>query len=290
MKKEGILNKKIIYIWLTKLKISNSIKLKILEKIGGVERLYNSSLDDLIYFNFNNVLISKILNKDIKKNLDKEYQYMLENNIDIIGIEDEFYPKKFKEISDKPIAFYIRGNKKILNMNSVGIIGSRNALRDSLSVAKRLSYEISKMDINIISGLARGIDKFAHLGALENKNGKTIAVLGAGIDNDSIYPYENKRVFERILENDGAIISEYPLKTKPYSYNFPYRNRIISAISDAVVVVEASKKSGSLITVDYALEQGKDVYVCKSKNMDSKNFEGNKILIEQGAKIIDGLF
>ena len=167
-----------------------------------------------------------------------------------------------------------------------GIVGSRNALKESLEFTKKISYEISKRGINIISGLARGIDKYAHLGCLESNSSKTIAVLGTGIDDNSFYPVENKRVFERIIENEGAIVSEYPLGTEPFSYNFPYRNRIISGLSDKVIVVQASKKSGSLITVDYALNQGKDVFVYKSKNINFKCFEGNKILIEQGAKTI----
>lgn len=138
----------------------------------------------------------------------------------------------------------------------------------------------------MVSGLARGIDKFAHLGALEENKGKTIAVLGSGIDDESFYPFENRKVFERILENRGTIISEYPLKTKPFKYNFPYRNRLISGLSDKIFVIQASTKSGSLITVDYALNQGKDVYVYKSSNINKEYFSGNKLLIEEGAKII----
>lgn len=117
--------------------------------------------------------------------------------------------------------------------------------------------------------------------------GKTIAVLGSGLDKKSIYPLENIRVFERIIENGGSVISEYPIGTKPLTYNFPYRNRIISGLSNGIVVVQASKKSGSLITVDYALEQGKDVYVYKNLEIDKEYFSGNKLLIEQGAKIIN---
>ena len=167
-----------------------------------------------------------------------------------------------------------------------GIVGSRNSLGEVLEVTRNLAHNIAKKGINIVSGLAKGVDKFAHLGALDSKVGKTIAVLGSGIDDNSFYPIENKKVFERILENGGAVISEYPLTTKPYSYNFPYRNRIISAFSDKIIVMQASKKSGSLITVDYALNQGKDVYVYKNKNINLKYFEGNRILIEQGANIL----
>lgn len=113
--------------------------------------------------------------------------------------------------------------------------------------------------------------------------GKTIAVLGNSIEIENIYPFENKRIFERILETGGAIISEYPLNTKPYPYNFPYRNRIISGLSNKLIVVQASLKSGSLITVDYSLEQGKDIYVLKDNNINNPAFEGNKMLLEQGA-------
>jgi len=151
--------------------------------------------------------------------------------------------------------------------------------------------------------LARGVDKFAHLGCLEackkssnwqnfyfNKSqiGKTIAVLGSGIEN--IYPFENIKVYEKILETGGAIISEYSLGTKPFSYNFPYRNRIISGLSDKIILIQASYKSGSLITVDYALEQGRDIFVLENKNINEPAFEGNKILINQGAETLKFLY
>ena len=128
-----------------------------------------------------------------------------------------------------------------------------------------ISKKIADRGCNIISGLARGIDKYAHLGALESKNGKTIAVVGTGVDDESVYPLENKRIYERILEKGGTIISEYPIKTKPISYNFPARNRIISGLSDKILVVEANEESGSLITVDFALEQGKEVFAVPGK-------------------------
>ena len=156
------------------------------------------------------------------------------------------------------------------------------------TLQKKFPKEYHQNGINIISGLARGIDKFAHLGCLENiDKGKTIAVLGNSIESENIYPYENKRVYERILETGGTIISEYPLDTKPYPYNFPYRNRIISGLSNKLILIQASVKSGSLITVDYALEQGKDIYVLKDNNINHPAFEGNKILLEQGAFSID---
>lgn len=264
------------------------VKAKIIKDLGGLYNFYNCSLDDLVYLNLNDNLINKILNSNLKKSAEKDLEYMYKNNIDIIGEKDVYYPNNLKLINDRPLALYIRGDKKVLSNNAIGIVGSRNAYRESLNFAKEISKKFSERNINIISGLARGIDKYAHLGCLDNLNGgKTIAVLGSGIDDKSFYPLENRRVFERIIVEGGAIISEYPLFTEPYAYNFPYRNRIISGLSNRIIVVQASRKSGSLITVDYALEQGKDVYVYKDKNINEESFSGNKLLIEQGANIIN---
>lgn len=274
------MNKKIQYIWISKLEINNKLKKKAIEILGGINEFYNSSLDDLVYLGFNDNNISKILDFKLKKEALKDYEYLLKHSIDIIGIEDTDYPQKLKLINEKPITLYIRGNKNVINEDCLGIVGSRIAEKESLYVAKEIAKIVSLNEINVISGLARGIDKFAHLGCLEINKGKTIAVMGTGIDDESIYPFENKKVFDRILENEGLIISEYPLKTKPLPYNFPYRNRIISGLSDGIVVVQASKNSGSLITVDYAIEQGKDVYVYKGKSIDKEYFAGNKMLIE----------
>ena len=140
------------------------------------------------------------------------------------------------------------------------------------------------MNLNIVSGLAVGIDKYAHLGALESKIGKTIAVLGTGVNKETLYPLENKRIYERILENEGTIISEYPIYTKPIPYHFPARNRIISGLSEKIIVVEATNKSGSLITVDFALEQGKEVWAVPG-NINSINSEGTNKLIRDGANV-----
>lgn len=133
------------------------------------------------------------------------------------------------------------------------------------SIARKIGKELADRNINVISGLAIGIDKYAHLGALDSKAGKTIAVLGSGIADEDIYPYQNYRVFERIIENGGTIVSEFCIGDKPESVHFPARNRIISGLSDKIIVVEAKKKSGSLITANWALEQGKDVFAVPRK-------------------------
>lgn len=207
---------------------------------------------------------------------------MAKNHIDIISIQDEEYPKLLKEIYDPPVFLYIKGNKKILNNNSISIIGCREATSYGLKVAGEFAYNLSKQKINIISGLARGIDSVAHFGAVR-ANGKTVAVLGNGLD--TIYPKENNNLIQNILNSGGAIISEYPLGTLPKKENFPARNRIISGISRGILVVEAKEKSGTLITVDFALEQGRDVFVIPG-NINSINSVGTNNLIKQGAKLV----
>lgn len=207
---------------------------------------------------------------------------MKKNNIDIISIEDKQYPYILKEIYDPPICLYIRGNKEILNNKSISIVGCRKATDYGRKVARDFAYNISKQDINIISGLAIGIDSEAHLGAVE-ANKKTIAVLGNGLD--TIYPKENINLSQKILDSGGTIISEYPLGTKPKKENFPARNRIISGMSNGLLVVEAKEKSGTLITVDFALEQGRDVFVVPG-NIVSENSAGTNDLIKQGAKLV----
>lgn len=192
----------------------------------------------------------------------EEEEYMQKNNIEIISISDGRYPRLLKQIYDPPKKLYIKGNKNILNKTSIAIIGAREATEYGKNAAKYFAYNLTKEGINIVSGLAKGVDSFAHIGAICG-NGKTIAVVGTGLD--IVYPKENKYLEEKIINTGGAIISEYPLGTPPKKRNFPARNRIVSGLSKGVIVVEAKEKSGTLITVDFALEQGRDVYVVPRK-------------------------
>lgn len=204
------------------------------------------------------------------------------HNIDIIGIEDKEYPSLLKEIYNPPLSIYIIGRKNILDNPGIAIIGCRDATEYGKETAKFFAQDLSKNGFNIVSGLARGIDTFAHLGAMKTK-GKTVAVLGNGLD--TIYPKENTKIAEQILEYDGAIISEYPLGIGPDRENFPARNRIISGLCNGILVVEAKPKSGTMITVDFALEQGRDVFVIPG-NVDSVCSMGTNELIKQGAKLV----
>lgn len=197
-----------------------------------------------------------------------------------INVDSKYYPERLRNIDSPPKQLYCLGNLELLNYkNNIAMIGSRNCSSYGERVAKEFAYNLAKEDICIVSGLAKGIDSFSHIGAL-NARGKTIAVLGSGLDN--IYPKENIKLVEEIIKNNGLVISEYPLGTKPLKYHFPERNRIISGLSDSVLVVEARKNSGTNITVEFALEQGKDVFVIPG-NIYSKTSDGTNFLMTEGA-------
>ena len=167
----------------------------------------------------------------------------------------------------------------MLNQKSIAIIGCRECTRYGAENAYKFGYELAKENICVISGFAKGIDTYSHKGAVSAK-GKTIAVLGCGLD--IVYPPENMELYKQILIQGGAIISEYPLGSKPEKYHFPERNRIISGLSSGVLVIEAKKKSGTMITVDFALEQGREVYAVPG-NISSENSYGTNELIKEGA-------
>lgn len=197
-----------------------------------------------------------------------------------LNYTDNKYPDKLKMIQDYPKILFYKGNVDLLNRQILAIIGCRKCSNYGLNVAIDFAYKLSKDGIIIASGGARGIDSFSNMGAI--LAGKpTIMVLGNGLNY--IYPPENKSLEEKILNNGGLIISEYPADAKPNKENFPKRNRIISAISNGVLVVEAKERSGSFITVEYALEQGKDIYAIPG-NINQENSYGTNELIKQGAK------
>jgi len=199
-----------------------------------------------------------------------------------IKITDELYPEKLKHIYDPPKTLYCIGNVSLLNNYSIAIIGCRNASDYGLKISKIFADNLSKIGVTIISGFANGIDSESHRASLNNI-GKTIAVFACGLDY--IYPEENKMLYYEILKNDGLIISEYPLGVKPIKEYFPNRNRIISGLSSGVLVVEAKRKSGTMITVRHALDQGRDVFVIPG-NIDSINSTGTNELIKEGAKMV----
>src|SRR5688500_5108427 len=176
----------------------------------------------------------------------------------------------------------MRGDVDALRAPSVAIVGSRAASPYALEVARRLGADLARRNVTVVSGMARGVDSAAHRGALEG-DGATVAVFGCGVD--VIYPSEHRRLAERIIER-GALVSEFPPGTPPLKYNFPQRNRIISGLSLAVVIVEAAEGSGSLITADFALEQGRTVLAVPGNVLGGRNF-GAHALLRDGAKLVE---
>jgi len=256
-----------------------SVRLRrLLEYFKSAKDILEVQDREFISLGISSKLISKIIrakNADFRK--EKEEAERL--GIEIITLFDEGYPEQLRQIYDPPIVLYVMGS---LHFDvGLSIVGCRRASFYGLSSAEKISRELSALGITVISGLARGIDTAAHKGALA-AGGKTIAVLGSGLKN--IYPPENEALAHSIAQK-GAVISEFPLDTQPYPYNFPRRNRIISGLSAGVVVVEAAQNSGALITADFALEQGREVYALPGK-VDSPTSYGTNDLIKQGAKLV----
>lgn len=271
-------------IWFSNLDVSNNVKLKLIKEFKKVENIWRLNEKELIEKGFKEKNINKILDDKYRLNLDKYADYMEKNKIDLILCNNEKYPNSLQFIENKPAFLYVRGDIENLYDDSVAIIGSRNASEYGKFTARKIAKEIADKNVNIVSGLAIGIDKYAHLGALESNIGKTIAVLGTGVLDKDIYPLQNKRIFDRILESGGTIVSEFKLGTKPEKYNFPIRNRIISGLSKKIIVVEATENSGSLITAKFALEQGKDIFAVPG-NITSNSSVGTNNLIFEGANI-----
>lgn len=256
------LEEKRYWIWFSLIKnLGPKRKLKLLKLYNQPEVIYNLKKEDLLKIDgIGERLVNNIINSKNKKLIDYHIKYMKENNIDIIHIYEENYPQNLKQIYDPPISLYIKGNKEILNNKNIGIVGCRECSEYGKKAAKYFAYNLAGENINIISGLARGIDSYAHYGSLstyyEKKNskktynncgknkidcGKTIAVVGNGLD--IVYPKENIELVNKIIRSGGTIISEYPCGTKPDKMHFPARNRIISGISQGIIVVEAKEKS-----------------------------------------------
>lgn len=244
------------WIWFSRLnKIGAKTQNDLLEKYKIPEKIWHLTKDELKK-NVNDKQAEIILDETYKKDLEKYEEYMKKHNIKMITIQDEKYPEKLRHIYDPPTVLYLIGNEEIINSKSIAIIGSRECSKYGEKMAKRFAYNLSKQNINIISGLAKGIDKYAHIGAIM-ANKPTIAIIGSGLD--IVYPEENKDIYKSLIKN-GAIISEYIVGKRPEKTNFPARNRIISGLSDGILVIEASPKSGTTSTVEFALDQGKNIY------------------------------
>ena len=234
--------------------LNNVEKLKDLFKVGDFEKLKIAS-----DFNY----LDNFIN-----NCEKQ-------NIKIVTYKSSDYPKSLLDIDTKPLVLYCKGNIKLLNENGIAIVGTRRITKYGTEVTTKFTTALAKAGLVIVSGLSYGVDACAHETCLKVK-GKTIAVLGCGLNE--IYPATNIPLAEKIIENDGLVISEYKPNEKPKTYYFPIRNRIISGLSKGVLIPEATLKSGSMHTKNYALEYGKELYVVPGRVTDIYSFGCNSII------------
>lgn len=225
--------------------------------------------------------LKKIARFDSWDEVEKTIVAAKEHGIRIIKYTDSEYPENLRQIEDSPVLLYCKGRIEKEDRYAIAMVGSRNMTPYGQKIAESIASGLASYGFTIVSGMARGIDTCSHRGAL-NAKGRSIAVLGNGLDNP--YPAENAALFDE-LSNNGCVISEFPPGTPPNRENFPRRNRLISGLSLGVLVVEATVKSGSLITAGYALEQGKEVFAVPG-SITSGNSEGTNALIKKGAKLV----
>lgn len=229
----------------------------------------------------NEKIIEYIIVSRNKDRLEKVQEQLKRKNIHFMCVEDEEYPERLKHISNYPYGLYYKGSVSELNKTSVAIVGARNCTRYGEKSAREIGFGLAANGINVISGMAYGIDSYGLWGAVEG-HGYSVAVMGCGAD--VCYPKQNIELYEMITER-GCIISEYPVGRQPISWQFPLRNRIISGLADKIVVVEAKERSGSLITVEYGLEQGRDIMAVPGRIGDILSNGCNR-LIKDGAGIV----
>lgn len=285
-----------VWIWFKLLNIPEKYKRALYETLG-IEKIYNIRTSPNITFSNNSDKefeteeekydkIIKIVEKYIGEFTDSSNRIKARKlaaeiskaGIELVNLESENYPKDLKNLVDYPLMFFARGNLKLLEKKKIGIVGARNCSLYGMNITRKISKKLSDKGYIIVSGLAKGIDKAAHIEA----NGKTISVLGTGLLEEVFYPKENIPTYKDILKKGGLVISEFMLDEKATKYSFPKRNRIIAGLSSSLIVTEAAKKSGSLITADFASDLGKDIYTIPGDILSAK-YDGNNDLIKDGA-------
>ncbi|WBW94818.1 DNA-processing protein DprA [Oceanirhabdus sp. W0125-5] len=274
------------HTWLSMTGLNHRIKKDILNEVIEEENYNKMTLNDckriINYFQLKYSCKKRVEIKIIEE----IYKKSLKMNISSIDLNDKYYPKLLKEIYDPPSVLFYRGKIDSINeKENLSIVGSRKSSHYGEEVIKGIVKYLREYNVNTISGGALGIDSLCHNYSIKNKL-DTFAVLGSGLD--VLYPYTNKKMFENIIHNGGAIISEFVLGTKPMRYNFPKRNRVISGISQLLLIVEASCKSGSLITMGQALEQGRDVMAVPG-NIFSESSKGCNKIISEGAYVYNDI-
>jgi len=261
--------------------LGSRVALRLVNAIGSATGVFRASPTELESLGVASHVVRSMAAGTVFEAAAKEAEQARQIGVSFLSIRDAAYPALLKEIFDPPLLLYVRGDIKLLEGPSIGIVGSRKPTPYGRAMAQKLAADLATSGLVIASGMARGIDSSAHQGSLD-AGGKTIAVLGCGID--VIYPAENKKLHAAIAEK-GLLVSEFPLGAFPAPQNFPIRNRIISGLSLGIVVVEAAQYSGSLITARLAMEQNREVFGVPG-SITNKNSWGPHVLIKQGAKLV----
>jgi DNA processing protein len=262
--------------------LASRLSARLLRKFGSPERIFAAPLTELEHCSIPARVAQAIFNQEPFKRAEKELAAVRNiANCRLLNWTEPQYPQTLLQIYDLPVLFYLRGDSDILNMSSLGIVGTRRPTLYGSQRAERLGRDLAARGLVIVSGMARGIDAIGHHGALAS-NGRCIGVLGTGID--VCYPKENKKLYEKVLER-GAILSEFPLGTHPAPENFPIRNRIVAGMPLGVVIIEGAEFSGSLITARLAMEFGREVFGVPGNVTQAVSYAPN-LLIKQGAKLV----
>lgn len=265
-------------------RVSDETISKVLGKLGTMDGIFDLDYTRLVEAGFSQKQAEAVLSRNVdRKFVENQISLARKYGIDITTMEEGGYPAMLREIYAPPSVLFSKGRLEPLRMPCISIVGSRNASRASMAYTEKLGEDLAEVGFNVVSGFAAGIDIHAHRGAI--KKGYTTAVLGNGLLN--IYPDMNRKYVDQVCQS-GCFLSEFSLEEPPHARNFPIRNRIISGVSHGVIVIEASVKSGSLITARYANEQGREVFAVPSAP-DSRNRATND-LIKNGAKLIESYY
>lgn len=264
-------------------KITNSRYRQLIKFFSSLGMAWQTEFDELKKIGWEDNLINEFLTWREQLEENKIQEILDKEKINCLTISDPDYPALLKEIYDPPFCLFVKGNLKKCSP-ALAVVGSRKFTLYGKQITNQIVGELSKTGINIVSGLALGIDSLAHEATLDNQ-GRTIAVLGSGIDENHIYPTIHRQLSQRIISNGGAVISEYRPGSEPTKYTFPERNRIIAGISLGVLVIEAGEKSGSLITAQCALDNNREVFAIP-QNINSLTSFGTNDLLKKGAKVV----
>ncbi len=275
-------DQRLYYVGFSMVKGIGSVRVRnLIHYFGDLETAWNATDNDLREVGLGQKLLENLNQVRKQVSLEKEWENINNAGIKVFTWDDASYPERLREIDQSPPTIYCKGELSSDDDWSVGIVGTRRVTAYGKHVAAALAEDLARAGVTVVSGLARGIDSIAHQSSLRG-GGRTIAVLGCGVDR--IYPPENRQLAALITQN-GAVVSDYAPGTPPDAVNFPPRNRLISALSRAVIIVEAGESSGALITAAFAAEQGREVFAVPG-NINSPQSRGSHKLIQQGARLL----